>query len=231
MRPLFSNREYAGKLLGAALERYRTEDCLVLALPRGGVPVAAEIAAVLHAPLDILLVRKIGVPQYPELAMGAVVDGGAPVIVRNEEVIRETGTSEEAFNTVCARELKEIERRREIFQRGRPAQNPKDRVVIVVDDGIATGATMRAALQAVRMRQPKKLIMAAPVAARDTLQSLSDQADETVCLASPEMFGAVGYYYADFAQVDDSEVVELLSRNCAPSRSRMSSMGDTKALS
>lgn len=211
----FKDRVDAGKNLAAALSGFRGQDCVVLALPRGGVPVGAEIAACLHAPLDVLLVRKIGAAFQPELAVGAVVDGGEPVVVRNDELIRDTGTREEVFNAICAKELREIERRRELYQHGNPPLDPKGRVAIVVDDGIATGATMRAALRATRMRKPKRLILAVPVAAPDTLNNLRAEADEVVCLATPEPFGAVGYFYRDFSQTSDGEVIALLARNRA----------------
>lgn len=208
---IFRDRTEAGQRLADALAEYCTKDCVVLALPRGGVPVAAEIAASLGAPLDVLLVRKIGAPLQPELAVGAVVDGGAPVIVRNEDVLLATGTTDEQFRRICERELAEIERRRRLYLHGRAPLDPRGRVAIVVDDGIATGATMRAALQATRKRAPKELVLAVPVAARDTLDDLQSEADRVVCLASPEPFGAVGYYYRDFSQVSDDEVMLVLS--------------------
>ncbi|MGN6516042.1 MAG: phosphoribosyltransferase [Rhizomicrobium sp.] len=209
---VFDNRVDAGRKLAAALSKYRDESCAIFALPRGGVPVGAEIAAALHAPLDLLLVRKIGVPYHPELAMGAVVDGGTPIVVRNDQVIRDSRTSESVFSAICAKELAEIERRRSLYLHGRQPLDPKGRVAIVVDDGIATGATMRAALRATRMRKPKRLVLAVPVATRDTIESLRSEVDEVVCLSSPDDFGAVGYYYRDFAQTGDDEVVALLAR-------------------
>ena len=209
---LFADRKDAGRKLAAALANFQGQDCLVLALPRGGVPVAAEVALALHAPLDILLVRKIGAPHQPEFAIGAVIDGGAPVIVRNPELIRLSGTTEKQFEMICSQQLNEIERRRNLYLRGRLPMNPKDRVTIIIDDGIATGATMRAALQATRMRHPKELVLATPVAAPDTLESLRGEVDEVVCLESPENFGAVGRFYADFEQTTDEEVVATLAR-------------------
>jgi predicted phosphoribosyltransferase len=194
------------------LANFRGQDCLVLALPRGGVPVAAEVALALHAPLDILLVRKIGAPHQPEFAIGAVIDGGAPVIVRNPELIRLSGTTEKQFEMICSQQLNEIERRRNLYLRGYRPMSPTDRVAIIIDDGIATGATMRAALQATRMRHPKELVLATPVAAPDTLESLRGEVDEVVCLVSPENFGAVGRFYADFEQTTDEEVVATLAR-------------------
>ena len=209
---LFADRKDAGRKLAAALASFKGQDCLVLALPRGGVPVAAEVALALHAPLDILLVRKIGAPHQPEFAIGAVIGGGAPVIVRNPELIRLSGTTEKQFEMICSQQLNEIERRRNLYLRGRLPMNPKDRVTIIIDDGIATGATMRAALYATRMRHPKKLVLATPVAAADTLESLGGEVDEVVCLGSPEDFGAVGRFYADFEQTTDEEVVATLAR-------------------
>ena len=165
----FRNRADAGRKLAAALAAYKDERPVVLALPRGGVPVAAEVAAALDAPLDLVLVRKLGVPIQPELAMGAVVDGTAPIVVRNEDVIRLTGVSEEDMQAVCAEELAEIERRRGRYLGTRARVDIAGRVAIVVDDGIATGATTRAALRALRLRSPKKLILAVPVAPTETL--------------------------------------------------------------
>ena len=209
---LFADRKDAGRKLAAALANFQGQDCLVLALPRGGVPVAAEVALALHAPLDILLVRKIGAPYQPEFAIGAGMDGGDPVIVRNPELIRLSGTTEKQFEMICSQQLNEIERRRNLYLSGHRPMSPTDRVAIIIDDGIATGATMRAALQATRMRHPKKLVLATPVAAPDTLESLRGEVDEVVCLESPENFGAVGRFYADFEQTTDEEVVATLAR-------------------
>ncbi len=209
---LFHDRADAGRKLAAALAAYKGENCIILALPRGGVPVAAEVAAALHAPLDLILVRKIGAPLQPELAIGAVVDGGAPIIVRNPELIKLSGTSPREFDTICASEQVEIERRRKRYLSGIRPLDPKSRVTIVIDDGIATGATMRAALQATRKRGPKKLVLAVPTAPLDTLESLRAVVDEIVCLDSPEPFGAVGYYYENFDQVSDEEVTATLAR-------------------
>ena len=185
----------------------------MLALPRGGVPVATKVAEALNAPLDLLLVRKIGVPFQPELAMGAVVDGPAPLTVRNEDVITLSGVSERDFSAIRDQELAEIERRRKTYLGSRPHPELTARTVIVVDDGIATGATTRAALQAVRMRNPSKLILAVPVAPTDTLQKLRSEADEIICLEDYENFGAIGLFYSDFRQVSDTEVTELLARH------------------
>lgn len=208
----FSDRKEAGRQLAQALARYKGEPAVVLALPRGGVPVAAEVAAALTAPLDLILVRKIGVPFQPELAMGAVVDGDKPLVVRNEEVIRLTGVGESEFKTVCDNELAEIERRRERYLGGRERVEVEGKVVIVVDDGVATGATTRAALRATRARKPKKLILAVPVAPTETLPAMREEADDVVCLEDHELFGAIGYYYSDFRQTSDQEVIDMLAR-------------------
>ena len=208
----FHNRKDAGSKLAAALAGYKDRKAVVLALPRGGVPVAAEVAAALGAPLDLVLVRKIGVPFQPELAMGAVIDGGAPMIVRNEDVVRMAGVSEEEFKAVCDRELAEIERRRQRYLGDRNAVNVEGRPAIVVDDGIATGATIRAALRATRMRNPSSLVLAVPVAPTDSLAALRGEVDELICLENYENFGAIGYYYSDFRQVSDEEVIETLAR-------------------
>jgi putative phosphoribosyl transferase len=206
----FRDRSDAGRRLAKALSKYKGRSAVILALPRGGVPVAAEVAAVLKAPLDLILVRKIGVPVQPELAMGAVVDGASPVIVRNEEVIELSGTSAREFEDACASELAEIERRRQLYIGGRARAEITGQVVIVIDDGIATGATTRAALQAIRKRNPKELVLAVPVAPPDTIRQLRQEVDALICLETPEIFGAIGYFYRDFSQVSDQEVVEIL---------------------
>lgn len=208
----FRDRSDAGKKLAQALSRRQGDDPVVLALPRGGVPVAAEVAAALRAPLDLVLVRKIGAPIYPELAMGAVVDGGAPVIVRNDNIIAELGIDETEFQRACDRELAEITRRRRLYLGDRAQIDVKDRLAIVVDDGIATGATTKAALRAIRMRKPKRLLLAVPVAPTDSLRELGKEADEVICLEDYEYFGAVGAYYGDFRQISDEEVIDTLAR-------------------
>lgn len=208
----FTDRTDAGRQLAKTLANYRDQRPVILALPRGGVPVAAEIAAALDAPLDLVLVRKIGVPFQPELAMGAVVDGREPVVVRNEDVIRLAGVSEQEFNATRDQQLAEIERRRKLYLGDRPHPDITGRVVIVVDDGIATGATTRAALQATRLRKPSKLVLAVPVAPTDTLNKLQDEADAIICLEDYENFGAIGLFYSDFSQVSDSEVIAILAR-------------------
>ena len=212
---IYENRAEAGKRLARKLAAYKGQDPLILALPRGGLPVAAEIARALNAPLDLILVRKLGVPGQPELAMGAVIDGAEPYVVRNEDILSFLPLSENDFRRICERELAEIERRRALYLKNRPRVDPKDRVVIVVDDGVATGATTRAALRAIRKRSPKKLVLAVPVAPTGTLAELEAEADEVVCLQSHEPFHAIGLYYEDFHQVSDKEVIDLLSKSLA----------------
>lgn len=207
----FSNRKEAGRSLAEALENFRGQRVAVLALPRGGVPVAKEVAVALGAPLDLVLVRKIGVPGQPELAMGAVVDGPDPLTVRNEDVIRLAGIAESEFLAVRDRELAEIKRRRFEYLGKRPHPDLADRVAIIVDDGIATGATTRAALRAVRKQKPRRLILAVPVAPTETLSELESEADEIVCLESHDVFGAIGFFYSDFTQVSDREVKDILA--------------------
>ena len=208
----FRNRSDAGRQLAKALAGYKDQQPVILALPRGGVPVAAQVAAALNAPLDLILVRKIGVPFQPELAMGAVVDGGVPIVVRNEDVIRLAGIDESEFQAVCDDELAEIERRRQRYLGSRKHVDVSGRTAIVIDDGIATGATTRAALRATRMRKPKRLVLAVPVAPTESLSALHGDADDVVCLEDHEPFGAIGVYYADFSQVPDEEVIEILKR-------------------
>ncbi|MCA1408079.1 phosphoribosyltransferase [Ensifer sp. IC3342] len=211
----FSNRSEAGKQLAKALEHYRGQDVVVFALPRGGVPVAAEVASHLGAPLDLLLVRKIGVPWWPELAMGAVIDGGKPAVVRNEETIRFAGISGSEFNSICETELAEIERRRRRYFVVCAPLDVIGRIAIIVDDGIATGATVRAAVAGLRQRKPAKIIVAVPVASRTAVAELQADADEVVCLLQPPIMGAIGYFYHDFAQLTDDDVVRLLAARSA----------------
>jgi len=208
----FRNRSEAGVKLAQLLLAYKDQQPAVLALPRGGVPVAAEVARALGAPLDLILVRKIGVPFQPELAMGAVVDGADPIVVRNEDVIRLSGVSGDEFKAVCERELAEIERRRQRYLGDRARVEVAGRTAIVIDDGVATGATTRAALRATRARNPKKLVLAVPVAPTDSLAELRQEADDVVCVENHDMFGAIGLYYRDFRQIADEEVIEILRR-------------------
>ena len=208
----FADRSDAGRKLAQALLRYKDQEPVILALLRGGVPVAAEVAAALDAPLDLILVRKIGVPAQPELAMGAVANGGAPLVVRNDDVIRMAGIEEAEFETIRERELAEIERRRWLYLGSRASVDVGGRVAIVIDDGIATGATTRAALRATRIRKPGKLVLAVPVAPTDTLAAMRQEADDVICLEDHEFFGAIGFYYADFRQLSDREVKDTVAR-------------------
>jgi putative phosphoribosyl transferase len=208
----FKDRSEAGQTLARALAKYKDQRPVVLALPRGGVAVASEVAAALQAPLDLILVRKIGVPTQPELAMGAVVDGSVPLIVRNDDVIALVGIDEMEFTAVFERELAEIGRRRRHYLGDRERVDVAGRTAIVIDDGIATGATTRAALRATRQRNPKTLVLAVPVAPTQNLADMRREADDVVCLQDFTDFGAIGYYYSDFRQISDEEVIETLRR-------------------
>lgn len=213
----FSDRLDAGRRLARALAHYRDDDVVIFALPRGGVPVAAPIAQALHAPLTLALVRKIGTPDQPEVAMGAIADVGAPVLVRNDDVIAAAGVSEAAFERVRELETRELERRRKIYLAGRTHIAAHGKIAIVVDDGVATGATTRAALRAVRALAPKRVVLATPVGPLDTLAALQGEADEIICLYPREDFAAIGVFYDDFSQVSDDEVIALLDAANAPS--------------
>jgi len=207
----FKNRYEAGRFLAERLSAYANRpDTLVLALPRGGVPVAYEIAKALGAPLDVFQVRKLGLPGHEELAMGAIATGG--VRVRNPEVVEYLRIPDEVIDEVTARERQELERRERLYREGRPALSPRDRVVILVDDGLATGSTMRAAILALRQQQSASIVVAVPVAAKQTCEELRAVADEVVCAVTPDPFYAVGLWYEDFAQTTDEEVRELLAR-------------------
>jgi predicted phosphoribosyltransferase len=212
----FYDRADAGRRLAARLASYESEKPIILALPRGGVVVGAEVAEALRAPLDVILVRKIGAPVQPELALGAVVDGREPIIVRNPYVIESTATNEEEFKALCEGQLAEIERRRALYVGKRQPLEIEGRVAVVVDDGIATGATALAALQAARIRRPKKLVLAIPIAPAELIERLRDNADDVICLAEMTPVGAIGYYYDDFHQVSDDDVVRILSRFPTP---------------
>ena len=214
----FSDRADAGYRLTKVLAHYRHDNVVVLALPRGGVPVAYPIAMALHAPLTLALVRKIGVPGQPEVAMGAIADVGAPVLVRNEDVIAAAGIDKKTFDRVRAQETNELARRRKVYLSGRAPVALKGKTAIVVDDGVATGATTRAALRAVRAVEPERVVLAVPVAPLDALESLRSEADEIVCLYPREDFVAIGVFYEDFSQVTDEEVIDLLSAACAPNK-------------
>lgn len=206
----FADRREAGRMLAARLVQHADANPLILALPRGGVPVGFEVAKALKAELDLLMVRKLGAPGYAELGIGAVVDGAQPQLVLNEQVVRQLAPSSHYIHAEMQRQLAEIERRRKRYLRDRPPPEMAGRTVIVVDDGIATGGTVRAALRGVRKNSPKHLVLAVPVAPSDTIGALRDECDELICLATPEPFSAVGLHYADFTQTEDDEVIRLL---------------------
>jgi putative phosphoribosyl transferase len=207
---MLSTREEAGRRLAQRLLHLRGQDVVVLALPRGGVPVAAEIAKALGAPLDLLFVRKIGLPWHPELAYAAVVDGSPPEVVINDDVARYEPMSDDELEQATRDEVAEIDRRRNAYMAGRAPLDVTGRTVIVVDDGLATGTTARAALQGLRRRQPSRLVLAVPVAPEDTVRELAPLVDEIVCLDMPEPFRAIGLHYEDFHQLDDEEVLAIL---------------------
>ena len=209
----FADRREAGRALAQVLAAKALVAPVVLALPRGGVAVAAEVASALEAPLDIVLVRKIGVPFQPELAVAAVVDGGEPEVVINQDVARLADVTRAYIDAQARRELKEIARRRDVYLRGRVRVPLEGRTVIVVDDGIATGASVRVALKALRRKKPKALILAVPVAPAETIEDLEGEVDEIVCLRTPEPFRAIGVHYADFHQMSDEEVIRLLAEH------------------
>ena len=206
----FPNRHAAGVVLARYLEHLAgRDDVVVLALPRGGVPVAAEVARALHAPLDVFVVRKLGLPGHAELAMGAIASGGVRVL--NEEVVEMCRLSAATIDAVTRAERGELERRERAYRDGRPRVPVEGRVVVLVDDGLATGSTMKAAVLAVRSLKPSRIVVAAPVGAADTCRALSETADEVICPAQPEPFAAVGLWYEDFSQTSDDEVRQILA--------------------
>ena len=206
----FANRDEAGRALGKEVLRRigKRPDAIVLALPRGGVPVAHAVAQAIDAPLDVFIVRKLGVPGHEELAMGAIASGGVRVL--NDDVLRQIPLPPAAIDAVAQREQRELERRERTYRGNRPPLDVAGRTVIVVDDGLATGSTMRAAVRALRKMGPRVVIVAVPVAARSTCDDLRNEADEVICLWTPEPFQAVGLWYDDFTQTTDEEVHELL---------------------
>ena len=211
MEHAFPNRTAAGRLLAEKLVNYAgRDDVIVLGLPRGGVPVAFEVAQRLGAPLDVFIVRKLGVPGFEELAAGAIASGGVRVL--NEDVTRAIPHADEMIEAVTVRETAELERREQIYREGRPSPELRDRTVILVDDGLATGATMRAAVKALRQRGVAQIVVAVPVGPPDTCREIEQEADETICLSTPPFFQAVGQYYEDFSQTSDEDVRELLSQ-------------------
>jgi putative phosphoribosyl transferase len=215
----YADRGDAGRRLASELAHLKDRQPVVLALPRGGVAVGFEIAQALDAALDIVLVRKIGVPWQPELALGAVTDGARPETFIDRDLATSLDIPDSYISEETARQLEEIERRRKLYCEGRPGVEVAGRTTIVVDDGVATGATMRVALQAVRRRDPARLVLAVPVAPPDTLAALGREADEAVCLETPIGLGAIGFYYRDFHQLSDAEVTDLLARALLPTES------------
>ncbi len=211
---LFADRAHAGRLLADALGAYAdAPEVIVLALPRGGVPIGYEVARLLHVPLDVYVVRKLGVPSHEELAMGALASDGTCVV--DEELIESLGIDAAALQDVVQREIGELRRREVAYRDARPEPDIGQKTVIVVDDGLATGATMRAAATALRTRHPAAIVAAAPVAAPRTCASLESVADRVVCVATPDPFHAVGLYYQNFEQTSDDEVRRLLARAAA----------------
>lgn len=218
METRYRDRAEAGRILATRLASYaQRQDVLVLALPRGGVPVAYHVAKALHAPLDVFLVRKLGVPGHEELALGAIAMGNIRVI--NDEVVHSLHISAHTIEVVTAKEQRELERRERLYRDEQPLPDVRDHRVILIDDGLATGATMRAAAQALRQRLPARLVVAVPVAALPTYEALRVEVDEIICPLTPEFFYGVGWWYEDFAQTTDRQVHDLLalSRQQKPS--------------
>jgi putative phosphoribosyl transferase len=210
IEPLFRDRADAGRRLAERLERYRTRSPVVFAIPRGGVPVGAEIARSLDAELDVIVARKLGAPFQPELALGAVAADGERVL--NQDILRELEIDQAYLERIAQEQMAEARRREERFRAGRAPAQVAGRTALLVDDGLATGATMRAAARSLRRRQPAALVVAVPVGSRDACAALRQEADEVVCLAEPEPFYAIGPYYQTFEQVEDAEVTRLLSQ-------------------
>jgi len=209
-RTLFRDRKDAGRRLAERLARYRGEDSVVLALPRGGVPVGYEVARALKAPLDVFIARKLGAPNQPELGIGAVAKDGSRVL--NERIVEEIGVSEEYIEWEVAEEIKEAKRRFKLFRGEHPAPEVRERTAILVDDGIATGVTTWAAIEALRRRDPRRLVLAVPVCAMHAAESLRREVDELICLEAPSNLMAIGLWYRHFEQTSDEEVIELLER-------------------
>jgi putative phosphoribosyl transferase len=211
----FQDRTEAGRMLAERLASYKNRsDVVILALPRGGVPVAFEVAQALNAPLDVFVVRKLGVPGREELAMGAIASGGVRAL--NEDVVRMLQIPGEVIEEVAAKEMEELERRERLYRDNRPALDARGRVAILIDDGLATGSTMRAAAMAVRSQQPSRVVVAVPVAPSPACDELRNEADEVICAETPEAFYAISLWYRDFTQTTDDEVRELLARAAKP---------------
>lgn len=227
MTDRYRDRREAGRDLASKLQHYHGRtDVIVLGLPRGGIPVAYEVADALGAPLDAFLVRKIGVPWHEELAMGAIASGG--VCVLDHDLIAELGVPKDKVNEVIAREQRELLRREQLYRRDRMPPDLSDKIVILVDDGLATGASMRAAARAARAKKPKRVVVAVPVGARQTCARFGDDADEVVCARMPEPFNAVGLWYDDFDQTSDDEVTMLL-QHAASRRALPGTAGEERA--
>jgi predicted phosphoribosyltransferase len=213
----FHDRREAGRMLAQKLAAYAGDpDVVVLALPRGGVPVAYEVAQALNAPLDVFLVRKLGVPGHEEYAMGAIASGGVRVL--NDELVRTLGLPQSSIDAIAAQEERELQRREMLYRGTREPPDVRGKTVVLVDDGLATGATMYAAIKALRALEPARIVVAVPVAAPDTCDHLRTVADEVICAITPEPFRAVGLWYHDFSQTRDEEVIELLARSKARDR-------------
>ena len=207
----FANRQQAGVELAARLEKYKGDDVIILALPRGGVPVASEVARALNAPLDVFLVRKLGLPGHPELAMGAIASGGVQVL--NADVVEWYRVPTVLIDQVARREQAELERRQVAYRGDTQSPDLRGRTVLLIDDGLATGSTMKAAVRAVRAHKPSRIVVAVPVAAPETCRELAAIADDVVCARTPEPFSAVGQWYIDFSQTTDAEVRQLLQEH------------------
>jgi predicted phosphoribosyltransferase len=215
---LFRDRRDAGRRLADKLAAYvYRPDAIVLALPRGGVPVAYEVARRLVAPMDVFVVRKLGVPGYEELAMGAVATGGVRVL--NDQLVERLGIPDQMIDAVASRERQELARRERLYRGSRPPPDVRGRTVILVDDGLATGATMFAAIEALRKQNPARIVVAVPTASPDTCEEMKQKADEVICAITPEPFHAVGRWYRDFSQTTDEEVAALLAQQSAPENS------------
>jgi putative phosphoribosyl transferase len=213
---MFASRKEAGRILAAEVARLNLQDPLVLALPRGGVPVAYEVAKELKARLDLVLVRKVGAPGNAELAVAAIVDGDPPDVVLNREIVEAYGLQDDELARLIALERPELERRREVFRGKRPPLSVSGKTVVIVDDGAATGTTMKVAIRAIRRRSPMQIVVALPVASEEAASEISREVDKLVCLNRPARFRALGYFYKDFHQLDDNEVVHLMARSRAP---------------
>jgi predicted phosphoribosyltransferase len=214
---VLKDRHEAGRMLASRLMSYANRpDVVVLALPRGGVPVGYEVARSLNVPLDIFVVRKLGVPGHPELAMGAIASGGVRVL--NDDVVRGLRIPQQLIDAVTAREQQELERREREYRDGRPPLDVRGRTVILVDDGLATGSSMRVAARALRAKQPARIVVAVPVAAPSTCEAFASEVDEVVCAVTPEPFWAVGQWYKDFGQTTDEAVRDLLRRAAVPAQ-------------